>query len=231
MCRGLVRQVTDVFGLPVGVPAPSLCPRRGCRRGHRALGGTSAQYVWLVSRGYTCRLTLSCFHPLANYAATQKNGAINEVQKKIAQKKKVRLACPPPRRHGRSDTAWQAKENADDLLAEKAIVEKEKQGLIDAAADLDARLKLKLNSIGNVVYDKVPVSDNEDNNTVLRTFCPEGVTVEKRECLSHHEVLTRLDGVRWPPSALLFFSMQGTDKLLDGHMLRKYSMIRREASR
>lgn len=40
----------------------------------------------------------------------------------------------------------------------------------------------------------MPVSDNEDNNTILRTWAPEGVSVEKKDVLSHHEVLTRLDG-------------------------------------
>jgi seryl-tRNA synthetase len=34
----------------------------------------------------------------------------------------------------------------------------------------------------------------QDNNTELRTWTPEGITVEKRDVLSHHEVLTRLDG-------------------------------------
>ena len=34
----------------------------------------------------------------------------------------------------------------------------------------------------------------QDKNVELRQWCPEGVTVEKRNCLSHHEVLTRLDG-------------------------------------
>lgn len=29
---------------------------------------------------------------------------------------------------------------------------------------------------------------------VMRTWGPEGTKVEKRDCLSHHEVLTRLDG-------------------------------------
>ena len=40
----------------------------------------------------------------------------------------------------------------------------------------------------------MPVSDNEDNNTIVRTWAPDGVSVEKKDVLSHHEVLTRLDG-------------------------------------
>ena len=34
----------------------------------------------------------------------------------------------------------------------------------------------------------------QDNNALIRDWKPEGVTVEKRDCLSHHEVLTRLGG-------------------------------------
>jgi len=49
-------------------------------------------------------------------------------------------------------------------------------------------------SIGNLVHDSVPVSDDEDNNQLIRSWHPEGVTVEKRNCLSHHEVLTRING-------------------------------------
>jgi seryl-tRNA synthetase len=36
--------------------------------------------------------------------------------------------------------------------------------------------------------------DAQDNNTLIRNWAPEGVKVEKRKCLSHHEVLTRIDG-------------------------------------
>jgi seryl-tRNA synthetase len=34
----------------------------------------------------------------------------------------------------------------------------------------------------------------QDNNVVIRKWAPEGVVVEKRPVLSHHEVLLRLDG-------------------------------------
>lgn len=44
---------------------------------------------------------------------------------------------------------------------------------------------------GNYVHESVPVSNTEDDNRVERTWTPEGVTVEKKECLSHHEVLYR----------------------------------------
>ncbi|KAL6790407.1 hypothetical protein GGI42DRAFT_336831 [Trichoderma sp. SZMC 28013] len=114
-------------------------------------------------------------HRRTQYSATQLNGKINDVQKQIATKKK-------------------AKENADDLLQQKIELEKEKKSLIESAAEKDVLLKAKVRSVGNIVADSVPVSNNEDNNAVQRTWAPEGVTVEKRPVLSHHEVLLRLDG-------------------------------------
>ncbi|OTA61152.1 serine-tRNA ligase [Hypoxylon sp. EC38] len=114
-------------------------------------------------------------HRKTQYAATQINSKINEVNKQIGAKKK-------------------AKENADDLLQQRADLDKEKKALLDLAAQKDIALKAKVNTVGNIVHDSVPVSDNEDNNVVQRTWAPEGVTVEKKDVLSHHEVLLRLDG-------------------------------------
>ncbi|KAH8664328.1 hypothetical protein BX600DRAFT_298647 [Xylariales sp. PMI_506] len=114
-------------------------------------------------------------HRKTQYAATQINSKINEVNKQIGAKKK-------------------AKENADEFLQQRADLDKEKKALLDSAAEKDLVLKAKVKSIGNYVHESVPISDNEDNNTILRTWAPEGVAVEKRDVLSHHEVLTRLDG-------------------------------------
>lgn len=88
----------------------------------------------------------------------------------------------------------QAKEDAAELLTQKGELEKEKKALLESAAEKEAALKTKVKTIGNYVHESVPVSDNEDNNTIMRTWAPEGVTVEKKDVLSHHEVLTRLDG-------------------------------------
>lgn len=80
------------------------------------------------------------------------------------------------------------------MLKQKGDLEKEKKSMLDSALEKEKLLKSKIGSIGNLVHDSVPVSNNEDNNELIRTWVPEGVTVEKRDCLSHHEVLTRLDG-------------------------------------
>ncbi|KAH6658364.1 hypothetical protein BKA67DRAFT_557846 [Truncatella angustata] len=114
-------------------------------------------------------------HRRTNYEAMQLNTKINDVQKQIATKKK-------------------AKEDASELLPQKIAFEKEKKGLLDSAAEKDVALKKLVKTIGNYVHDSVPVSNTEDDNVVLKTWAPEGVTPEKKDVLSHHEVLTRLDG-------------------------------------
>ncbi|EFY91507.1 putative serine-tRNA ligase, cytosolic [Metarhizium acridum CQMa 102] len=115
-------------------------------------------------------------HRRTQYSATQVNSKINDVQKQIGAKKK-------------------AKEDADELLKQKGELEKKKKALVESAVEKDALLKAKIKTVGNYVHDSVPVSNNEDNNVVERTWAPEGATVEKRSnVLSHHEVLLRLDG-------------------------------------
>ena len=46
-----------------------------------------------------------------------------------------------------------------------------------------------MRTIGNIVHESVPVSDNEDNNRVERTWAPDGVTFEKRNVLSREPCL------------------------------------------
>lgn len=79
---------------------------------------------------------------IAQYSVSQINTKINDVQKQIGAKKK-------------------AKENADELLAQKIDLEKEKKALIDSAAEKDVALKKKIGTIGNIVHESVPVNNNE----------------------------------------------------------------------
>ncbi|KAA6411784.1 MAG: seryl-tRNA synthetase [Lasallia pustulata] len=109
------------------------------------------------------------------YEASQINTKLNATQKEIGLKKK-------------------AKEDASELLQKKVDMEKEKKVLEESASEKEAALQKKIKTIGNYVHDSVPVSKNEDNNALIRKWTPEGVRVEKRDCLSHHEVLTRIDG-------------------------------------
>ncbi|KAF1346744.1 serine-tRNA ligase [Delphinella strobiligena] len=114
-------------------------------------------------------------HRKTKYAADQARAQINAVQKEIGQIKK-------------------AKGNADDLLQKKIDLEKGMKQLQEEAREKEIALNKKAKSIGNYVHESVPVSDNEDNNEKIRDWAPDGAKVEKKDCLSHHEVLTRLDG-------------------------------------
>ncbi|KAK6506918.1 Cytosolic seryl-tRNA synthetase [Arthrobotrys musiformis] len=112
----------------------------------------------------------------ATYAVTQTGAKINDAQKQIGLRKK-------------------AKEDATEFLQLKISLEKEKKELEVIAKQAEVELNRKLSTIGNFVHDSVPVSDNEDNNALIREWKPEGTTVEAKDgILSHHEVLTRLDG-------------------------------------
>ncbi|KAB8240058.1 hypothetical protein BDV35DRAFT_374755 [Aspergillus flavus] len=134
-------------------------------------------------------------HAAARYEVMQIGSQLNGLQKEIGKKKKN-------------------KEDASSLLEEKAALEQRKKDAEDLALQKEKQRDSKLRTIGNYVHDSVPVSNNEvgvyrspkysfgkgadmhhkDDNVVVKTWVPENVTVEKRDCLSHHEVLTRLDG-------------------------------------
>ncbi|GAA5965124.1 hypothetical protein JCM21900_003656 [Sporobolomyces salmonicolor] len=98
-----------------------------------------------------------------------------------------------------------AKENADELKAQKAELDKEIAALGTKANEQESAMRKKANSIGNIVHESVPVSDTEDDNAVVRTFFPKdangesaapvkgGGLIMKEGLLSHHEVMYRLD--------------------------------------
>ncbi|WEW56300.1 Cytosolic seryl-tRNA synthetase [Emydomyces testavorans] len=109
------------------------------------------------------------------YDVSQIGSKINALQKEIGMKKKK-------------------KEDASDLLAQKVKLEQDKKAQEDLAVEKEKLRDRKLKTIGNYVHDSVPISNNEDDNAIIRTWAPESIKVEKRDCLSHHEVLTRLDG-------------------------------------
>ncbi|KAI9826843.1 MAG: Cytosolic seryl-tRNA synthetase [Thelocarpon impressellum] len=113
-------------------------------------------------------------HRKTRYAASQVATKINATQKEIGLKKR-------------------AKEDATELLAKKAELDREKKELEESAASKEQDLQKKIRTIGNYVDDSVPVGNDEANNALIRDWAPEGVKVEKRQCLSHHDVMTRLE--------------------------------------
>ncbi|KAK4957372.1 Cytosolic seryl-tRNA synthetase [Elasticomyces elasticus] len=108
---------------------------------------------------------------------TTMGAKINEVQKKMGANKKAK-GSP---------------EEFADLKKQKDDLQKQKEQLEEEARQKQIALLKKAKSIGNYVHESVPVSDNEDKNAVVRTWAPEGVEVVKKDCLSHHEVVVRLD--------------------------------------
>ncbi|KAG0124138.1 hypothetical protein HOY82DRAFT_543843 [Tuber indicum] len=112
---------------------------------------------------------------VARFNVDNKGREINTTQKEIGAKKK-------------------AKEDASLLLQQKVKFEAEKKDLEVIAKEKEKQLYAKLGTIGNIVHNSVPVSNNEDSNELIRSWIPDGVNVEKRDCLSHHDVLARLDG-------------------------------------
>jgi len=49
-------------------------------------------------------------------------------------------------------------------MVQKAELEREKKAMVDAAAEKEAALRAKIKTIGNLVHDSVPVSNNEVSN-------------------------------------------------------------------
>lgn len=111
----------------------------------------------------------------AQYEFSQIGTQINGVQKEIGLKKR-------------------AKEDATDLLKQKDELTAKKKIQEEIAAAKNKELKVKVHLVGNYVHESVPVSDNEDNNTIIRTWKPEGFDESKKLPLSHHEVLWRIGG-------------------------------------
>lgn len=108
------------------------------------------------------------------YQADQARAEIGKVQKEIGQLKKN-------------------KQDATELLQKKVDLEKKAKEIADAASEKERLRDRKCKTIGNYVHESVPINDNEDFNEVTKTWAPEGVTVEKTDCLSHHEVMTRAE--------------------------------------
>jgi len=111
-------------------------------------------------------------------AATAMGAKINKVKKDMGENKKKK-----------GDP-----EEFKKLMAEKDRLEKEKKEMEEQAEKKYVALTKKAKSIGNYVHESVPLSNNEDENLQIRTWAPEEMKVEKKDCLSHHEVLTRLGG-------------------------------------
>ncbi|GAV27103.1 Serine--tRNA ligase [Pichia membranifaciens] len=119
------------------------------------------------------------------FVADELNKKLNKVQKEIGLK-------------------FKAKEDASELLKEKDSIISEKKEAIEKEQEADKLLRQKVYLVGNIVHESVVVSQDEENNELVKTWAPEGLEFEKLADvatatgkpakLSHHEVLLRLDG-------------------------------------
>ncbi|WFD31202.1 serine--tRNA ligase [Malassezia sp. CBS 17886] len=88
------------------------------------------------------------------------------------------------------------KENADAELAKKREMDTKVTEFKPKVAEAERAMRSKAASLGNIVGDKVPISETEDDNPTLRTWHPDGANAafaKKDDILSHHEVMYRLE--------------------------------------
>ncbi|KAF9238999.1 serine-tRNA ligase [Melanogaster broomeanus] len=107
------------------------------------------------------------------------NKQVNAVQKEIGAKKK-------------------AKENADELVAQKKVLDAQVEAKRKETREFEAQMRQKASTVGNLVAKDVPYSLTEDDNVTLRTWHPDGPNGQvqkKTDIMPHHEVLLRLDAM------------------------------------
>jgi seryl-tRNA synthetase len=142
----------------------------------------------------------------ANFLAEKLNGIKNLASKVIGLKKKAKEAG------GDSDVIDTAllkrvevepeQVTQDDLNAltvtqlTKLSKDSEafQQKYLAQAEQLDQERMTLIRTVGNVVHDSVPVSDNEDNNAVVRTVGDAAVSKTSKK-YSHRDLIVMIDGV------------------------------------
>ncbi|KAL8275461.1 hypothetical protein Esti_000673 [Eimeria stiedai] len=116
----------------------------------------------------------------ATYAFEQGRRDLNAVNKEIGHQKKAdpKAAC-------------------EKLVARTTEIKARLQALEAQAAEAAATRDALLHTIGNLVHDSVPVSNDEANNQVVRTWgTPNRMKIDGTSGkMHHHEVLARLHGV------------------------------------
>eukprot|EP00477_Mikrocytos_mackini_P000147 GAHX01000157.1.p1 GENE.GAHX01000157.1~~GAHX01000157.1.p1 ORF type:complete len:458 (+),score=84.41 GAHX01000157.1:45-1376(+) len=103
---------------------------------------------------------------------------------------------------------YKTKGDPNDMLKEKAEVE-EKLVTVESLRDsLFTDLQAKLKSIGNVITSNVPVGEDDDSNTVIRTWRPEpsasiGELEVSPKLFRHDELMKKLDGLETHTGTLI----------------------------
>ncbi|KFH73765.1 hypothetical protein MVEG_00979 [Podila verticillata NRRL 6337] len=86
-----------------------------------------------------------------------------------------------------------AKDDAADLIKARAEYKNEQEILKKQETLQEERWNRKLGLIGNLVHDSVPVSNNENDNVIVKTYFHNNeAPLQKPDIHSHDEVLYRL---------------------------------------
>ncbi|OMJ96183.1 hypothetical protein SteCoe_368 [Stentor coeruleus] len=115
-----------------------------------------------------------------NFAVQQKQKELNQVQKVISEKKKASKGA---------DSCAEELKQTEEINAELEQLKK-------IEADAHKLLEQKVWKLGNIVHESVPVSKNEDDNRIERTWGePNRMTIDNTPGhYFHHAVLARIDG-------------------------------------
>ena len=110
----------------------------------------------------------------------QANKVINQIQGVISQKKKESKGADP----------------CTEEIAKSKEAEKDRDLLEKKEKEFYHILEKKVNTVGNLVHDSVPIDNNEDNNKVERTWgkIPEIKVNSTLGKCHHHEILAMIDG-------------------------------------
>eukprot|EP00406_Dinophysis_acuminata_P002343 CAMPEP_0179224896 /NCGR_PEP_ID=MMETSP0797-20121207/8029_1 /TAXON_ID=47934 /ORGANISM="Dinophysis acuminata, Strain DAEP01" /LENGTH=464 /DNA_ID=CAMNT_0020931897 /DNA_START=129 /DNA_END=1523 /DNA_ORIENTATION=- len=122
----------------------------------------------------------------AQYNTEQKRKEVGKVQSTITDRKKES----------------KGKDTCEDLLPEKARLEKEVLDLEKTSDELLEQRNKKLGSIGNIVHDSVPISQDEDkDNKVVSTWgvprCFDGTKYQTDGFRPHFELLEMIGAVEF----------------------------------
>jgi seryl-tRNA synthetase len=99
--------------------------------------------------------------PLEDYDLNGLNKQVNAVQKEIGAKKKVRSRASERAPSYGESPAFQAKEPADDLVAQKKALDAQVEAKRKETRDYELLMRQKASNVGNLVAKDVPVSLTE----------------------------------------------------------------------
>jgi len=108
----------------------------------------------------------------AEFEVNQTNKALNALSKDIGKKKK-------------------AKENCDELMQQVAKTKEELKAKEEKLKSLEKTVQTLLRTVGNIVHSSVPISKDEVDNKVWKTW---GECKRDHAKYHHHELLHMIDG-------------------------------------